>query len=310
MTNCSFIWYLEKYMPHKVAIASMSIALCPIVVVLNLTLIVSFVTTRQVTQNTSNILIFFVSLCDLASGIIFLPLTANMFLNFTANDVCIKAKAFMISTVFNETSQILTILIAFDRYLHMNPDLRSRQSKITQIFKRPFIYYLVAIIFLLNFTFCTASALIQGKRDILDETLVLFPIFLTSICMLATTCLYMKGYQRIRRFTDNNPVYQENSASDGHPSYVRNLYKTVLVLICLVCIHNLPYTIVSVIITILDYLNKTYDNNMAAYIYESSLPLLVAGKFTNCLAVLYFNKKAKCWIFNKLRVQSVTDRVP
>ena len=305
MSSDGIISFFCTFVPHMEFVASTSIALCPIVVLLNLTLIVSFVSTGQVTQNTSNILIFFVSLCDLASGIIFLPFSANLFLNFNAKDLSMKIKLYLISEVFFYTSQFLTILIAFDRYLHMNPDLRSRPSKITKIFKRPFIYYLVAIIFLLNISYCTAGALFQGESTILNEAIALFPISLTSICMLATTCSYVKGYQRIRRFTDNNPVYQENGATDGHPSYVRNLYKTVLVLICLVCIHNLPFSIVSVVIVSLHYTKKLHDYNIAGYFYEFAVFLMYTSSFTNCFAVFYFNKRVKCWISNKFRVKSV-----
>ena len=98
MSNCIDLISIVQAIAHKVPFASILIVFSCLTVLLNSILLISFVATRQVTQNTSNILIFFISLSDLATGLIFMPIKANILLDTTSEDICIKLTIFLIGS--------------------------------------------------------------------------------------------------------------------------------------------------------------------------------------------------------------------
>ena len=295
-------WYGQ--FAHKEAYAAILLAFSPITILLNLSLIISFIATRQVTQNATNILIFALSFCDLTSGALFMPLRANTLLDLNAEDFCIKSKILIMLSSNGQSSLILTFLIALDRYLHMNPDITTRPSKIMKILKPPNIYYVLATTF---FVTNTLSAAVAFK--FLDmEIFLLASIFtiILSIQLVFITCLYAKGYLRIRKFADNNPVYDEPMGST--PDYVRRLYKTVLVIVSLALLQHVPYCI-TVVIGAVHY-DPVHVNSNAAFSYFLDFALLSthAGCFTNCLAILYFNTRAKNWLLTKTRIPRILEQ--
>ena len=90
--TCTSIREWHNMFVHKKPYAVTLVILSPITILFNLSLIVSFTGTKQVTQNTSNILIYVISLYDLAAGAFTMPLTAGILLNTDASDICIKSK--------------------------------------------------------------------------------------------------------------------------------------------------------------------------------------------------------------------------
>ena len=289
---------------HKQTYAAILLAFSPITILFNLSLIISFIATRQVTQNTSNILIFALSFCDLTSGTIFMPLRANTLLNLNAGDFCIKAKLLVMLSSNGQSSLILTSLIALDRYLHMNPDITNRPSRIRKILKRPNIYFVLAITFIVTNTFSAVLAFTFH-----DSEISLFASIFTimqSIQLVLVACLYAKGYLRIRKFADNNPVYNEPMGST--PDYVRKLYKTVLVIVALALIQHVPYCIVSIVLTAQHSPTQLSSHPVFSYFNDFATLSMHAGCFTNCLAILYFNTQARTWIFKNTGIQKAFQR--
>ena len=203
----------------------------------------------------------------------------------------------MVGKSLRTISVVLTTLIAIDRNIHMNPKIESGQSKIKKILKMPYIFYIIALVIF----FCVSSTLVDAFLDYGNETVkiatysILMGIFLMYI--LVTVCLYTRGYLRIRKFANTNPVYCDREET---PDNVRNLYKTVLLLVLLACCLFVPYCITSLAAVIL-YLSGTSDPFIMAPFNQYADLLVDAGSFANCIVVLYFNKKAKDWIFSKIR---------
>ena len=150
MSNCSYISSWLIFYKHKIPYAAILVILSFIAIILNLTLIVSFIATRQVTKNTSNILIFALSLSDLATGVVSMPLVASILLDKKAVDLCIKSKVFIILSGNGQYSVLLTVLLAVDRYLHMNPNIQNRPSLMRKILKKPNIYYSMTSLFIFS----------------------------------------------------------------------------------------------------------------------------------------------------------------
>ena len=297
MSNCTDLISIVQAIAYKVPLASILIVFSCLTVLLNSILLISFVATKQVTQNTSNILIFFISLSDLATGLIFMPIKANILLDTPSVDICVKLTILVIGNGLIIFSSGLAILIAIDRYLHMNPDLHNRQSLARKMFKRPYIFFVISFVFVISETLSLISLLDNVKSVIWNVGISFNGLFLFAIFILITVALYTRGYLRIRRVADNNPVYRESGET---PEYVRSLYKTVLVLVLLVCIHSVPYFGLRLALVILFISKKPYNGLILKYAYEVSILLFNAGCFTNAMAVLYFNKKAKYWIRSKM----------
>ena len=292
---CSNIREWFEMFEHKEAYAIILLVFSLITILLNLSLIISFIATKQVTQNTSNILIFALSWNDLIAGAVSMPLTANFLLDFNSDDHCIKAKLIFMLSSKEQFSLLMNFLLALDRYLHMNPDIQARSSRIQKILKAPSIYYIIVITVITSNIISTFAALQFHKEGTFMLNFTFTGFLLTQLVVVA--CLYTKGYLRIRKFADNNPVYSEPAGST--PAYVRKLYKTVLVLVSLALVQYVPFCVISVLLSIHDNPTKLKSNPVFAYCFDIGILSTNAGCFTNCLAILYFNDRAKNWIFKK-----------
>ena len=302
--GCSSITDLYKMFAHKIPYAVILLVFSPITILLNLSLIVSFIATKQVTQNTSNILIFVLSLYDLTTGAIGMPILASMLLDISAKDTCLKAQILTILSSSTQSSIILTVLLALDRYLHMNPDIRAHSSKIMKIFKKPNIYFILAAMFIItNSLSATIPFLLHDTYTVSISTSV---ASFYSILLLFIAFFYTRGYLRIRKFADNSPVYNESMGST--PDYVRKLYKTVLVIVSLTFIQYIPYSVVCIALAVHHSPKQLSSNPVFAYCFDFATLSLHAGFFTNCFAIIHFNTKAKSWILSKTGIQKITQQ--
>ena len=303
MDSCKAILPWLDHFPHKVFCATALLVFSPLTLFLNLTLITSFIATKQATKNSANILIIGISVSDLISGAVSMPLTANALLDVDANDICIKSKVLFIFSGNLHFSVVLTVLLAMDRYLHMNPDIQNRQqSSLRKIFMKPNIYLLIVLAIICSIPLFVIAALY------INVTLSLaISITFTSCLSLYTftlACLYTRGYLRIRKSTENNPVYSQSAGStNAPPEYVRRLYKTVLILVLMAFFRFVPLSVIYVTGLILSSGNFTLNKTIFSYIFEIADMLLTSGCFTNCLVVLYYNGQAKNWILAKIGIR-------
>ena len=303
-SNYCTVWIqMLTLLDHKVLYATILLTFSPVAILLNLILIVSFISTKQVTQNTSNLVIFVLCFSDLIVGAVSMPLKSNILLNVTSNNSCMKVNILIFFNAFQSFSVMLTVLLAIDRYLHMNPCIQSRSSKLRKFMEKPRIYYLVVSLFII-------CMLLFGFNGFYSSKMMMFAAIITSLSLLSihliiVTCLYAKGYLRIRNFTDSNPVYCENTGSSGStPDYVLRLYKTVLILILLEFFQYVSYCLIWITATVLLLLEKVHVS-MFVTVGEFSALFMYAGCFTNCLAVLHFNKQARHWILKQLKIKSI-----
>ena len=273
----------------------------PIIVILNVLLIVAMIVTKQATQNTSNFLIICLSVSDLISGAISLPLLAYVLLSINSEIGCNLPNALAITgSCFGNFSAIITVLTAVDRYLHMNPNIRHRPSVLNKIFKLPNVICLVAMVLMLTLSFSIIVIFIDMNLETM-AFLGILSVCGTIIYFLSVTCLYVRGYKRISTFTDNNPVYHE---AGQQPKYVKSLYKTVFVLVLLACATYLPYSLINGITVMLTIINASYAQNTALTCFVEIVQLILfSSGFTNCLVVFHYNKKIKRWIFKKVRIR-------
>ena len=307
MVNCVAAESILGGFPHAILYSVVILVYSPIIVIINLALIISFIATKQATKNTSNFLIMCLSFSDLVQGTVILPMFAYILFNGDSNDICTTTKVLLIlGGAFGNFSAILTVLVAIDRYLHMNPKIQVKSSLITTVFKVSNIGYLVMTVFIVVVSFAILSTMLLASRSLIMAFIGIFSVAGISIYISTTTCLYISGYRRIRSFTDQNPVYQETGASGEQPKYVKNLHKTVLILVLEVFATYLPYSIAQGIVLALQVGKVPYNTTAFAYCIEISGMLMHSNHFVNGLVVLYFNDKARAWIFHKCMRRRIT----
>ena len=301
MAVCNYISLTIKGLPSSVNIGMavyLSISI-PITILINSLLIKAFIATKQVWLNTTNFLIVCLSISDIISALIPMVLTAVWFYDPHAEYGCIFENLTLSLAAYLYTcSSTLTILIAVDRYIHMNPDIEKR-SKLLKLFDRPNIYVVVVVLLLLtmpgSFLFFVFSNSEQSVIGYLHIGMAAFDVLVLSIVSI----LYIRAYARIRNFTDDNPVYSSNR-STARPQYVRNLFKSVLQLIVSQLAMTAPATIAHFAMAAVFHLKVSKKRNIL-YIYKYvCFAVAYSYGIINCCIIFYHNEKAKRWVFQRL----------
>ena len=96
-----------------------------------------------------------------------------------------------------------------------------------------------------------------------------------------------------------SPVYQNRREADSNesPEYLKELFKTVLLLVIATVTSYVPMIAVTLAITILSFANHT-DLNTTKYkvSVHTAYILLYANSFLNALIILFRNKKSRRWL--------------
>ena len=280
----------------------------PVTIILNLLLIISFIATKQVHQNTSNFLITCLSLSDLLNGAISMPVLSSSFFNIEDTKVC---RSFLIgqisSSFFNMLSGAVTFLIAIDRYLNMNPNLE-RRSRLANLFRRPYIYLLLLVLALCVLLISVAGMFTSSIQSTHYAVLNATSGALTLVAVCAMTVMYAKGYLRIRNFTDASPIYREKNGREARPEYVRKLYKSVLVLVIVNISMTAPTCLVSIAMSFVYFVGSPNDYVVACSIYLLVCMLIYLNFSVNSLVIFWFNNTARQWVATKIKCGFVRRR--
>ncbi len=227
------------YLPESTSIETrrvfgvIFILYCPVIITINVLLIVSIFATKQSLRNTSNFLIVCLSTSDSIVGAIVMPIRAMENFWLEPEEFCNFIRiARPFQTYLTSNPLLMTMLLAIDRYLHMNPDFHRSPSRLAKLFKRPTICFLILAFSLLSALVSLAGSLTK-KFTLVRATLsnVLYVCFFLTMTILFVA-LYARGYLRLRRRVAANPIYahREESASSENPEYLNELFKTVLLL--------------------------------------------------------------------------------
>ena len=305
MKNCGALAgsYLNSF-PFVSNVMGISLAIfAPITVLLNALLMASFIATKQVRLNTSNFLIMCLSLSDLLNGAVTMPLVASILYKFDLNKSCeIFNPVQATNGFFVAFSAILTVLIAIDRYLNMNPNVGERSSRCAKVFQRPNIYCIVTgiAIGLVIYSSTITYAIAMGVKSMAFGVLLFLCSLSVTLGICAVAILYAKAYVRIRNFTDASPIYKERNGSTMRPQYVRNLYKSVLVLVVTTMLVYLPLSCANIAVTINALIGSKDLMVVHTFLHFAEL-LLYFNCIINSLVILWFNKTAKQWVQTKIQ---------
>ncbi len=306
MSEC-FFTYPESYPIYLSRIICAIYAIyCLVIVTVNALLIASFFATKQSMRNTSNLLIVCLSISDFLIGAVLMPLQFLGSLWFDSKRICSVMKVSLpLLYFFPGISFLMMMLLAIDRYIHMNPNVIENDSKIAQFFRRPRIYILI-------FACLTISAIVSISLHFSMEINLLLASVFTTLCTISLiimmpifVAIYTRSYLRIRRFVADNPVYQNREEVDSNesPEYLKELFKTVFLLIVALMISYLPILALSLSTTILSLVNLDYLRTTGySILLNTGYILLFTNSFINALIILYRNKESMKWLRKCLRL--------
>ena len=286
-----FYYYSKEYSLVPKIIVVLAALLAVSAVILNSSLIAAFLATKQTTKNTSNIIISSISISDLLSGIIGMPLFAYFSIVSRFNVI-----AAVTAIAFYLTSEVFTVLLAVDRYIHMNPNL-NRESKIQRILSKPYIFFVLIICV----AYSSGAALLTFYWPS-PEYVSHFALggnISNVVAMSLVAGLYLRGYYRIRHFTEDNPVYRNEDGTTNQPQYVRKLFKTVLLLtVAMFCTYS-PVTIGNIAYFVYFAQKKPVPETVSKFV-TFAFVLAFANSSINSLIVLNHNDIAREWVKKNL----------
>ena len=300
--GCNYLFYFIRSLPSTVHVPlGITIALLSVIsVFFNTSLIASFIATKQSFLNTSNFLVVCLSFAEFVGASIPMPMLAFFLCDVKVKYGCLYENLTLCAMVsLYCISQLLTTIMAIDRYMHMNPNF-GQVSRFAKIFDRPYVYVLVLIA--IAFSVCNGSLYIISK-DMAPDAFAVTNLSFMSFAFafqLVVTALYIRGYRRIRRFTRNNQVHKNDSGSPVRPAYLNNLFRSVLMLITVSLLSQVPIHAANMAFSILVLKQATQDAvGLLTYLFISFIGIYI-NSVANCLIIFYHNDEAKDWVVRRL----------
>eukprot|EP00794_Sanderia_malayensis_P015218 gene15218-16791_t len=294
--------------------------LAPVTVIINSTLIASFIATKQINLNTTNFLIFITSIVDLVQGAVGLPLISATALDVSSKTVRDKTSTIkiepwqisgmVISFTLAHLTDLLTVLIAFDRYVHMNPDLGRTAPRLEKWLQKPHLYYLIAATGVFAILFTSVNLSFPVGDRISYAAVAIAGSQTLYLVLIVTTCLYARLYWRIRKYVNKSPLYKTASTTmeqdaknqtgkEEIPAYVHELFKTVLLIIVAFLVVYFPLCVVGPVIFAYQVSKVTPPTSLAmAFNVATVLSCTVFS--VNASIVLYRNETARKWLFKQV----------
>ncbi len=272
----------------------------PVIVVVNMLLVYSFYATKQTLTSGSNFWIVCQSISDTLIGAIVMPLAGirKMFLHSQEHCTLILT-SFSLQIFLAGLSLCSTLLLAVDRYLHLNPDFQRSPSRLVKFFKPPKVYFLALICFLLNAAISIGYHFAVKTGQKLVFIFATYYTIVTTASMVLFIVMYIRGYLRIRNFVAENQVYanREGSNLQEPPEYLKKLFVTVLMILIVVFVSGLPNIILNLLfMIILDGEDDVAASTGFTVYREISFLLYYSNCFVNALIIIYRNDKSKQWL--------------
>ena len=288
-----------------------------ITVAVNILLLMAMIATKQALINPSSIIIMFMSCADLLNGMLSFPLLAAVRL-WCAKNCFTKTLSEFITIFLGYLSSMAIVLLAIDRYLHIQTTVPLRESFARKLFKgrRLAIPMMAITVFSMTMSilfWLFHIARYEGKISIGSLVITLK---ITSISTI--TIFYIKAYNKVRRFVRTNSIYnsefqsvetnsanKQNSPSEPsikEPVYLRNLQKTVTVLVIALMATYIPQFVAQSVRFILLLAGQQY--NELLIVTEILNAMLFCNSAVNSIIIFKMNKRARSWLFKKLKIST------
>ena len=316
VTCVTLLFYFDRltYTTNSV-FASIYIGIATITLSVNLLLIAAMVRTKQAFSNTSSTLIICVSAVDSLSGALSLPLYSSVRFTYKKLRNCTLASTGQLAGIFlAHLSFSIVILMAIDRYLHMRTSLNAKRSILMKLFTGKWIILPLVTATMVSMLASVSYLITNDLENVGGMTTFVFVNIAKLGLVPGIAILYIIGYNRVRKFVRKNPVYNQPASGTriGNepvttaepkgrpiiPGYLRNLQKTVLMLIVALLFTYIPFTVADVVL--MRYFLSNKQTNAIVMFYDIANILFLSGFTLNSLIIFKMNRKARTWVTQKI----------
>ena len=279
---------------HHTVIAVLSVPLIPVTIFTNLAVIVSLVKTKHLHRSQSNLFIFALSISDCLLGVLTLPGFVMLFTIHRTTRSCILEQLIQFMVNFNaHVSGSIIILIALDRYLNLDPDLKRINGLGRWLTTASGFRISMGICVLFSVISSVVAAIDYEDRRIPDSISAAIDIILFFLL-----CgLYHRLYRKIKRFARKAHDMKLYSNHESRPVYLKQVTKTVLFLLLGIAFCYLPFFIVNVTLTFVRQKSTLKQLRFAFYL---TLVILFFNSTFNALIILYRNKALFDFVTSKI----------
>ena len=281
-------------------IGSLQAVLIPFIISINFTLAYAMYKTKLLNSR-MRWYVFLLTISDGLYGITSVPLMAVLFIKYAKTTVCNIEFATIFLMQFNmNVSLYFILLIAFHRYLKLDPELKSRNFiglKKSAMSGR-LANFLVAMCYFSPVVHATTTTNIFGQWDLPIPNMVMKLANLTMLFI--GVVLYFRLYYRIVKRSDK--VASANmTASQGHQNhYTKQVTKTVLIILITLAASFVPFIVFDAWTSLYTYMMRSTAPQTVRFLYYFSLVLLSTVCISDAIIFIYRNKKIKEYIYNKM----------
>ena len=208
----------------------------------------------------------------------------------------------MTLVVLVKYSGILTCLISFDRYLHMDPNvltISKWRERAMNSLKRPQVYFILSVsaILAILISWYFYNALYYNEE--VQGVLLLTDAILGFLGLSILSGLYFKGYSDIYRYVVKRRLHSNKTSGDTscRVRYLQNLSKTVLLLVLTMLLTYLPFCIAIGIKAITSLVKVLPMTKGLVLFYGLCFLLTCSNGIFNSMIVVYRNTEATQWVF-------------
>ena len=317
MENCSdsFLtaprtrFYLSQQQNLSVGIVYAIISF--FIVPVNSLLIFAFSKTKQLT-NSINAYIMFLSLSDcLLIGAVTLPLESILHIVYHNQDNCILSNFVLAFSNFSaKLSGYFILLIGLDRFMNIKTEFKEESCLLKKLRSKCGSIILTCL--------CLFLSMVQGGIAPLTDKYPMPSICIDAfniIIVISVCTLYIRIYMRVRRHCEESLLYKKDAGrvhigeentvgaemigqkSDKVPIYMKELTKTVLLILVIIAICYLPYLILSIWISSVGHHEVS---NTVHVLHIITLLVVYLNSGLNACVILYRNEVARRYLSRKI----------
>ncbi len=131
MADCSKYYSSNFQDKAQTAVGIIFIIYSSVIIVVNILLIVSMIATKQNLKKSSNLLIACLSIADSFTGAIMMPFLGVESIWYDSPWICLLGTiSKCLQVFFSGVSMNITLLLALDRYVHMDPEFHRSPSRL------------------------------------------------------------------------------------------------------------------------------------------------------------------------------------
>ena len=235
------------------------------------------------------------------TGCIIFPLTIVLYTKYQQQQACkLEITAQFFICIFGFISYFMVILLAIDRYVNIDPNLRHVNSRIQKCFSCPGAKFTISLAIFLSIVIAAAETVAS-----VVSWYYIFNAILCGTCfvlMLIPTILYALAYLKIKRHIKHSHIYRinEDKCSNKRIKIYNKCGTTIFLLLLCFTIFYAPQLIIAIYTCVLLQIDPKFNQTQ---VFSISITMLAShlNSVVNALLIIHRNTNVKGYILTSIR---------